>query len=84
LIYKGGEDHLPANFRPIALTSFVGKLFHKIIALRLEQFALENNIIDARLQKGFLTDINGTMEHIFSGPCQLLFKMLSNTACPLL
>ena len=57
---------MPANFRPIALTSAIGKLYHKIIALRLERFALENNIIDASLQKGFLTGINGTMEHIFS------------------
>ena len=66
LVFKGGDKRSPANFRPIALTSAVGKLFHKIIALRLEQFALENNIIDTSLQKGFLTGINGTMEHIFS------------------
>ena len=66
LIFKGGDDKLPANFRPIALTSAIGKLFHKIIALRLEQYVRNNNIIDASLQKGFLTGINGTMEHIFS------------------
>ena len=32
----------------------------------LERFVLDNNIIDASLRKGFLTGINGTMEHIFS------------------
>ena len=39
---------------------------HKIIALRLEQFLIDNNILDTSLQKGFLTGINGTMEHIFA------------------
>ena len=63
---QGERRPLPANFRPIALTSVVGKLYHKIIALHLEWFILDNNVIDANLQKGFLTGINGTMEHIFS------------------
>ena len=66
LIFKGGDNQSPVNFRPIALTSVVGKLFHKIIALRLEQFLSDNKIIDTSIQKGFLTNINGTMEHIFT------------------
>ena len=51
------------NFRPITLTSIVGKLFHKFITLRL---CLVNDIIDPSLQKGFLRGINGTMEQIFT------------------
>ena len=66
LIHKGGDTSKPANFRPIALTSVVGKLLNKIIATRLEEFLLENKIINPSLQKGFLSGINGTMEHIFS------------------
>ena len=66
LIHKGGDTNCPANFRPIALTSAIGKLFNKIIASRLEEYLLENNIINPSLQKGFLRGINGTMEHIFS------------------
>ena len=65
LVYKGGDDHLPANFRPTALTSAVGKLFHKIIALRLEMFVMDNGIINTSFKKNFLTGINSTMEHIF-------------------
>ena len=65
LIHKGGDTNCPANFRPIALTSAIGKLFNKIIASRLEEYLLENNI-NPSLQKGFLRGINGTMEHIFS------------------
>ena len=41
------EDNLsqPSNFRPIALTSVISKLFHKILAKRLINFLLHNNII---------------------------------------
>ena len=35
LLFKGGDSKLPSNFRPIALTSTIGKLFHKILATRL-------------------------------------------------
>ena len=66
LVFKGGDPGDPANFRPIALTSVLGKLFNKILALRLGSFLIYNKIIDTSLQKGFLTDINGVMEHIFS------------------
>ena len=66
LIHKGGDTNIPSNFRPIALSSVVGKIFHKILATRLENFAIDNNIIDTSAQKGFLTNINGTMEHIFA------------------
>ena len=68
LIYKKGDTSSPGNFRPIALTSTIGKLhvFHKFIARRMEKYCLANDIIDTSIQKGFLTGINGTMEHIFS------------------
>jgi hypothetical protein len=32
LIYKDGEQNDPANFRPILLTSCVGKIYHQILA----------------------------------------------------
>ena len=47
------------------MTSVIGKLFHRILSLRLEKFVLSNKLIDSSLQKGFLHGINGTMEHIF-------------------
>ena len=43
----------------------IGKLFHKIIASRLESYCLSNIIINTSIQKGFLHGINGVMEHIF-------------------
>ena len=66
LIPKTSDSTRPENFRPIALTSTIGKLFHKILASRLEIFLKENGIIDVSQQKGFLSGINGTFEHIFS------------------
>ena len=54
------------NFRPIALTSVVGKVFHKIISLRLEDYLRKNNVIDTCVQKGFITGLPGVFEHIYS------------------
>ena len=39
------------NFRPIALTSAIGKLFNKILAFHLEHFLCSNDILDSSLQK---------------------------------
>jgi len=44
----------------------IPKLFHKILAKRLETFLLSNGIINFSLQKGFLTGITGTAEPIFT------------------
>lgn len=66
LIHKSGDSSNPANFRPIALTSVLGKIFHKILASRLEQYAIDSEIIDQDIQKGFLKGINGVIEHTFS------------------
>jgi len=66
LIHKKGDNSSPANYRPIVLSSTIGKLLHKLIAFRLEKYCLSNDIIDSTLQKGFLTGIYGTMEYIFT------------------
>ena len=66
LIYKSGDPAIPANFRPIALTSVLWKIFHKILASRLEQYAIDSRVIDPSTQKGFLKGINGVIEHTFS------------------
>jgi len=66
LIYKAGSLDDPSNFRPIALTSVVGKVFHKILSHRLEVYLRENGVIDTSVQKGFLSGVPGTFEHIYS------------------
>ena len=52
--HKKGYTKDPLNFRPIALTSVVAKLFHKILAMRLEEYFIQNSIIDKSLQNDFL------------------------------
>ena len=59
LIYKSGDHSDPSNFRPIALTSVVGKLLHKIISCRLEEYLRSNDVIDTSVQKGFVSGLPG-------------------------
>ena len=66
LVHKGGDPSQPGNFCPIAFSSIIPKTFHKILANRLEHYLLRNNIVDSNLQKGFLSGVNGTVEHVFA------------------
>ena len=53
---------VPSNFRPIALTSCVGKLFTTILKNRWSNFMLENKYLD-KVQKAFMTATPGCIEH---------------------
>ena len=66
LIHKSGDTSDPSNFRPIALTCVVGKLFHKILSRHLEIYLRANNVIDTSIQKGFVSGLPGVFEHIYS------------------
>ena len=63
LICKGGETDDGGNFRMIALTSCMGKPYHLIKAQRLSCFMVANGYIDPMVQKGFMEQINGCIEH---------------------
>ena len=47
----------------IALTSIVGKIFHQIISDRVLDYMTTNGFIDTAMQKAFIRNVNGTMEH---------------------
>ena len=80
-MHKKGNTKDPSNFRPIALTSVVAKLFHKILAMRLEEYFIQNSIIDKSLQKGFLKGVNGCVEHVFAVQC--IFGYAQENSLPL-
>ena len=63
LIHKGGDTKLMENWRPISLTSCLGKLFHSIISHRILHHALDSHAMDTSIQKGFLPHMKGTVEH---------------------
>ena len=45
LIYKAGDTTDPQNFRMIALTSCVGKLFHQILSERISSYMLRTTCL---------------------------------------
>ena len=47
LIYKRNEPSNPKNFRMIALTSVIGKLFHQIISDRILEYMIGNGFINS-------------------------------------
>ena len=63
LAYKGGDTGETSNFRMIALTSCLAKPYHIIKAERLSKFMVDNKYIDPSVQKGFMANINGCVEH---------------------
>ena len=52
----------PSNFRPIAMTSCVGKLFTTVLKNRWLSFMVSNGYLDTSVQKAFLPNIPGCLE----------------------
>ena len=59
LLHKKGPTDDPTNFRMIALTNCIGKIYHLILSKIFTKFPTENKYIDESLQKAFLPGING-------------------------
>ena len=64
LCHKAGSTDDPANFRPLALSSCLGKPYHCIKAQQMADFMVANGYINTITQKAFLQGINGSVEHI--------------------
>ena len=65
----------PSEFRPIAITNTVGKIFFSVISSRLQFFMVNNNFIKRETQKGFLFGMPGCVEHSFA-----LWEALKNAS----
>jgi hypothetical protein len=53
----------PKNFRPIALTSCIGKVFTSIVKRRWDAHMTTNSYLDTTIQKAFQNRIAGCEEH---------------------
>ena len=53
----------PANFRPIALTPCIGKIFTTLLRNRWLTYMLLNGYLDPSLQKAFMPTVPGCTEH---------------------
>ena len=51
-VYKNGNQGLPENYRPVALTSHVSKVFEKIVRAKIQNHLEENNLYNDN-QHGF-------------------------------
>ena len=66
LLSKSENFSQVSEFRPIAITSTVSKIFFSIISSRLQIFFIKNRYIRREVQKGFLTGVSGCLEHVFA------------------
>ena len=62
---KEAAEHLeqPSSFRPIALTSCIGKVFTSILKDRLLSYMLQNSFLNTDIQKAFMNGLSGCAEH---------------------
>ena len=51
-IYKGGDRGVPSNYRPVALTSHLVKIFEKVIVAQMVEYLNEANLLNDH-QHGF-------------------------------
>ena len=63
LIAKTEDTSAPGLMRPIALTNASGKIFFTLVQRKMTTFMLKNKYIDISIQKAFLPDISGCIEH---------------------
>ena len=63
LIPKSSGPNDPAKFRPIALTSCIGKVFTSILKNRFLPFMRQNGYMDTTIQKAFVNGIPDCTEH---------------------
>ena len=66
LMAKGSakdDPSSPSNFRPIALTSCIGKIFTSILKSRWSTYMLENEYLDPSIQKAFMKATPGYTEY---------------------
>ena len=57
------DPSVPSNFRPIALTSCMGKVYTSVLKGRWMSFMTANGYLNTTVQKAFVDGISGCTEH---------------------
>ena len=57
------DPNQPSNFRPIALTSCIGKVFTSVLKQRWVKYMLDNRYLNTTVQKAFVDGVPGCTEH---------------------
>ena len=65
LIHKKGDTKVPSKFCPITLESIPLKVFTSCLRNSVYSFLTVNNLIEHKIQKGFVSGLSGTLEHTF-------------------
>ena len=61
---KAADDpSTPSNFRPIALTSCISKVFTSLVKRRWLSYMVTNNYLNTSVQKAFIDGVPGCTEH---------------------
>ena len=63
LIYKNGPTDDVSSYRPITVTNTGGKILLSILATRALSYMKNNSYFDISIQKGFISDMAGCVEH---------------------
>ena len=63
LAYKGGPCNNVSSYRPITMTNTDGKILLSVLASRALSYMKTNGYYDIGVQKGFINDMAGCVEH---------------------
>ena len=63
LLAKTDDTSHPSKMRPISILNVEGRIFFSVLQKRLSRYLLQNNYVSRSVQKGFIEQTAGCIEH---------------------